>query len=80
MSLYDEFYLTFVGRTFQEITDLTSVQEGTIVRTITRLDEIIRDFRSAARLIGSSGLYLKMEAASECIRRDIIFSPSLYLT
>ena len=32
---------------------MTLVHEGTIVRTITRLDELLKDFRNAARAIGS---------------------------
>jgi antiviral helicase SKI2 len=30
------------GMSFKEITELTAVQEGTIVRAITRLDELCR--------------------------------------
>jgi antiviral helicase SKI2 len=68
------------GTAFQNITQLTSTQEGSIVRCITRLDEACKDVRNAARVIGNPSLYRKMEAASQCIKRDIVFAASLYVT
>jgi len=65
---------------FSEISQLTDVPEGSIVRTIVRLDETCRDFKSAARIIGDPGLSKKMEEASQLIKRDIIFASSLYVT
>ena len=59
---------------------LTEVQEGIIVRTIQRLDEMLRDVKDAARIIGDPSLKKKMEDASECIKRDIVFAASLYTT
>jgi len=67
------------GVPFAALMDITTVPEGSIVRTISRLDELIKDFRNAARVLGSPSLYRKMEAASECIRRDVVFAASLYV-
>ena len=67
------------GATFADVCGLTDVQEGAIVRTITRLDEMCRDVRNAARIMGDAALYEKMEAASSAIKRDIVFSASLYV-
>ena len=67
------------GMTFKNITDLTDVLEGSIVRTITRLDETCREVKNAARIIGDPGLYRKMEVAQELIRRDITAVASLYM-
>ncbi|EXJ82553.1 hypothetical protein A1O3_06366 [Capronia epimyces CBS 606.96] len=67
------------GMSFNRITDLTDVMEGTIVRVVTRLDETCREVMSAARLIGDPGLYQKMEKAREMIRRDVVFTASLYM-
>ena len=50
-----------------------------IVRCIQRLDETCKDVRNAARVIGDSKLYSKMQMASTLIRRDIVFAASLYL-
>ena len=58
------------GTSFEEITKLTDVAEGTIVRVITRLDETCREVRDAARVIGDAGLFKKMEDAQARIKRD----------
>ena len=67
------------GIPFADITELTDVQEGNIVRCIVRLDETCRDVRNAARVIGDPVLYQKMDEASVLIKRDIVFAASLYL-
>ncbi|SGY79528.1 BQ5605_C008g05156 [Microbotryum silenes-dioicae] len=66
------------GMAFSQITALTDVQEGTIVRAITRLDETCREVRDAARIVGNSDLFTKMEQCQLKIRRDIVFCASLY--
>ena len=66
------------GIPFAEITDLTDVQEGSIVRCIVRLDETCRDIRNASRVIGDPVLQQKMDEASAIIKRDIVFAASLY--
>ena len=67
------------GIEFKDICTLTTVEEGTIVRCITRLDETCREVRNIARVIGDPALYRKMEEASELIKRDIVFATSLYV-
>ena len=52
---------------------------GMIVRCIQRLDETCKDVRNAARVIGDSSLYNKMQTSSTLIKRDIVFAASLYL-
>ncbi|EIN14380.1 antiviral helicase [Punctularia strigosozonata HHB-11173 SS5] len=66
------------GMPFEQITALTDVAEGTIVRCITRLDETCREVRDAARIIGDADLMKKMEDAQTKIKRDIVFAASLY--
>lgn len=63
---------------FAEIAQLTDVQEGTVVRCIQRLDEVLKEVRQAARIVGDSVLGSKMEKASLAVRRDIVFTASLY--
>jgi hypothetical protein len=58
------------GQPFEQITALTDVPEGTIVRVITRLDETCREVRDAARVIGDADLFKKMEEAQIKIKRD----------
>ncbi|XP_024988719.1 DExH-box ATP-dependent RNA helicase DExH11 isoform X1 [Cynara cardunculus var. scolymus] len=68
------------GTPFADICELTDVPEGLIVRTIVRLDETCREFKNAAAIMGNSALCKKMEAASNAIKRDIVFAASLYIT
>ncbi|SAM08621.1 hypothetical protein [Absidia glauca] len=67
------------GLPFKHITDLTDVLEGSIVRCISRLDETCREVMGAARMVGDTSLYKKMEQAEEDIKRDIVFAASLTL-
>lgn len=67
------------GMSFNEIMQMSVEAEGTIVRVITRLDEICREVKNAALIIGDSTLHSKMTQAQEKIKRDIVFCGSLYL-
>lgn len=59
------------GMSFNRITDLTDVMEGTIVRVITRLDETCREVKNAARIIGDPTLFQKMGSCQELIKRYV---------
>ncbi|KAI9786749.1 MAG: hypothetical protein M1816_007820 [Peltula sp. TS41687] len=65
------------GMSFNLITDLTDVLEGTIVRVMTRLEETCREVKNAARIIGDPALFVKMQRAQELIKRDITAVASL---
>ncbi|CCH58427.1 hypothetical protein TBLA_0A06360 [Henningerozyma blattae CBS 6284] len=67
------------GLSFKEIMQISAEQEGTVVRVITRLDEVCRQVKTAAVIIGNSNLHTKMSQAQELIKRDIVFAASLYL-
>jgi len=69
-----------LGMPFKTICDLTDAQEGTIVRTITRLEELCREVRNCARVVGNPTLYRKLETSSTAIKRDIVFASSLYVS
>ncbi len=58
--------------------ELTEVQEGIIVRCIQRLDELLKFVKLAAKLMGNIEMESKIESASQCVRRDIVFCASLY--
>ncbi|XP_066065514.1 LOW QUALITY PROTEIN: superkiller complex protein 2 [Chamaea fasciata] len=66
------------GMPFAEIARLSPVQEGSVVRAIQRLEELLRELRGAARVVGDPALASKMEAAAAMIKRDIVFAASLY--
>ncbi|CCH46129.1 antiviral helicase SKI2 [Wickerhamomyces ciferrii] len=78
-SLVNVVYEWARGMSFKEIMELSVEAEGTIVRVITRLDEVCREVKSAALIIGDSSLHSKMSTAQEKIKRDIVFCASLYL-
>ncbi|XP_011306094.1 helicase SKI2W [Fopius arisanus] len=63
---------------FAKIMELTDVQEGIIVRCIQQLNDTLQDIKTAAHRIGETVLKEKMEEASTAIKRDIVFTPSLY--
>lgn len=67
------------GKPFTQLTSMTTVLEGSIVRCIVRLDETCRELRGAARIMGDPALASKMEVASQMIKRDICFASSLYI-
>lgn len=66
------------GVPFVKIASLTETQEGIIVRTIQRLDELCNNLKNAAKIIGDTVLESKIEQCSVLIRRDIVFAGSLY--
>lgn len=53
--------------------------QGSIVRTVVRLDETCREFGDAARVMGDTSLWAQMTAASAAIKRDVVFAASLYV-
>lgn len=54
-------------------------QEGAFVRLILRLDECCREMINVAILIKDEVLEKKFKEASEKMKRDIVFMPSLYV-
>jgi antiviral helicase SKI2 len=66
------------GTSFEEITQMTDVAEGTIVRVMTRLEQCCLEVRDAARVVGDLELKGKMEEGQAMIKRDILAAPSLY--
>lgn len=78
-SLCNVVYHWAKGMHFSHIMEMTDVQEGIIVRCIQRLDEVLKDVRTAAGIVGNPELRSKMEESSRLIRKDIVFAASLYL-
>ena len=69
------------GVSFARIMEIApeGVLEGSIVRVVGRLDELLREVRDASRVVGDPGLGAKMETAREGIKRDICGTASLYM-
>ena len=77
-SLVNVVYEWSKGVSFVKITSLTTTQEGIIVRTIQRLEELCNNLKNAAKIIGDTVLESKIDQCSVMIRRDIVFAGSLY--
>lgn len=67
------------GVKFVQVQQLTGAFEGTTIRTLRRLEELVRQIAMAAKAIGNVDLQEKFEKGSELIKRDIVFCSSLYL-
>ncbi|XP_010467134.1 PREDICTED: DExH-box ATP-dependent RNA helicase DExH10 [Camelina sativa] len=77
--LMDVIYSWSKGASFAEIIQMTDIFEGSIIRSARRLDEFLNQLRAAADAVGESSLESKFAAASESLRRGIMFANSLYL-
>ena len=67
------------GCTFDELCGMSDLFEGSIIRAIRRLSELLDELQSAAKAIGNEELYLKLKEGSRLIQRDIVFASSLYI-
>ncbi|KAJ4776797.1 ATP-dependent RNA helicase [Rhynchospora pubera] len=67
------------GAKFYEIMEITQVFEGSLIRAIRRLEEVLQQLITAAKSIGETELEAKFEEAVSKIKRDIVFAASLYL-
>ncbi|EQC39969.1 hypothetical protein, variant [Saprolegnia diclina VS20] len=67
------------GAKFSQICKMTDQFEGSIIRLIRRLEELLRQLTLAAHSIGNAELEAKFEEGGKKIKRDIVFAASLYL-
>ncbi|KAL0538167.1 hypothetical protein IC582_027169 [Cucumis melo] len=67
------------GSKFYEIMEITQVFEGSLIRAIRRLEEVLQQLILASKSIGETELETKFEEAVSKIKRDIVFAASLYL-
>ncbi|KAM3311582.1 hypothetical protein ACQJBY_031922 [Aegilops geniculata] len=77
--LMDVIYCWSKGATFGEVTEMTDIFEGSIIRLVRRLDEFLNQLKAAAEAVGEVNLESKFGSASESLRRGIMFANSLYL-
>ncbi|GAB2212831.1 hypothetical protein Drorol1_Dr00020827 [Drosera rotundifolia] len=67
------------GSKFYQIMEMTPVFEGSLIRAIRRLEEVLQQLKLAAISIGETELESKFEEAVSVIKRDIVFAASLYV-
>ncbi|KAG2247299.1 hypothetical protein Bca52824_086927 [Brassica carinata] len=67
------------GSKFYEIMEIARVFEGSLIRAIRRMEEVLQQLIVAAKSIGETQLEAKLEEAVSKIKRDIVFAASLYL-
>ncbi|EGF78636.1 hypothetical protein BATDEDRAFT_20298 [Batrachochytrium dendrobatidis JAM81] len=67
------------GARFADICRMTDIFEGSIIRSMRRLEELLRQMVAASKSIGNSDLETKFTEGIAKIKRDIVFAASLYL-
>lgn len=77
--LMDVIYCWSKGASFADVIQMTDIFEGSIIRLARRLDEFLNQLKAAAHAVGEAGLEEKFTAASDSLRRGIMFANSLYL-
>jgi len=77
--LMEAVYAWVKGAKFVEVQRLTDQFEGSTIRSLRRLEELVRQLASASKAIGNLELMSKFEKGSDLLKRDIVFCSSLYL-
>ena len=67
------------GASFKKLCEMTDCFEGSIIRTIRRLHELLRQLEDACKSVGSMDLARKFQEGSKLIEHGIVFAASLYL-
>lgn len=78
-SLMDCVFAWSQGASFAEVCKQTEAYEGSIIRCMRRLEELLRQMCQASRVIGNTELENKFSEAISYIKRDIVFAGSLYI-
>jgi len=78
-SLMNMVYSWCSGQSFAEVCDSTDLFEGSIIRALRRLSELLDELKAAAKAIGNDDLFAKFDEGCGLIRRDIVFAASLYV-
>ena len=78
-TLMDITYSWSRGASFRDISLMTDIYEGSIIRAMRRLDELMQQLTTAAKVVGDEKLALHIEESNLTIRRDLIFAASLYI-
>ena len=72
-------YFWCKGKSFSEICKFTDIMEGTIVRIMLRLIETLLEIKKIGEIIGNKSLEENMEECVSLVKRDIVYTESLYI-
>jgi ATP-dependent RNA helicase DOB1 len=78
--LIDVTYAWCQGQKFIEICKISDVFEGSIIRSLRRLDELLRQLATASLSIGNHELVTLFTEGANKIRRGVVFAASLYIS
>ncbi|CAO1370413.1 unnamed protein product [Diamesa tonsa] len=78
-SLMDVVLAWSKGASFLQLCKMTDIFEGSIIRCMRRLEELLRQMVQASKTIGNTDLENKFSEGIRLLKRDIIFAASLYL-
>jgi len=67
------------GESFKDVIDGTGLFEGSVIRGMRRLEELLRQLAAASKAIGNDEMEAKMREGVTKLRRGIVFAASLYL-
>uniref|UniRef100_A0A158R3R5 ATP-dependent RNA helicase DOB1 n=1 Tax=Syphacia muris TaxID=451379 RepID=A0A158R3R5_9BILA len=77
--LMDVVYEWCSGASFAQISQKTEIFEGSIIRCMRRLEELLREMVNASKAMGNRDVEAKFEEGRVKLKRDIVFTASLYL-
>ena len=66
------------GAPFSELSEHTVLHEGDVIRILSRVEELAKQVRAAARLLGDAQLVKTLELVLAAIKRELVAAPSLY--
>jgi ATP-dependent RNA helicase DOB1 len=78
-TLMEVVYLWSKGMSFQSICDATDVFEGSVVRALRRLFELLDSLDQASTVVGDTDLSERFKRSKESIRKGLPFAASLYV-
>lgn len=78
-ALIDVAFAWSSGVSFSEVCKLSEIYEGSIIRSLRRLEELLRQLAGAAVAIGNTELVALFTEGARRIRRGVVFAASLYI-
>ena len=67
------------GATFADVLKMSDLFEGSLIRMMRRLEELLKELSKAAKAIGNAELESRFAEAVTKLHKDVVFAASLYL-